>query len=131
MLFKNFCIGGYNKSKFITFLTECSNNGLFFGSPIVIMDNVRFHHCIDVTNYIENAGATIMFLPPYSPDLNPIENVFSTIKAKLNSIRPRANTKNALIENVALAIGKLDNNFNNYYDSFWKKVNAIINRIME
>ena len=47
---------------------------------IVLMDNVRFHHCSDVIAAIESAGALVHFLPPYSPDLDPAEEVFSKVK---------------------------------------------------
>lgn len=49
---------------------------------VVIMDNAAIHHVDSVTDLIENqAGAHLLFLPPYSPDLNPIEEVFSQVKA--------------------------------------------------
>ena len=49
---------------------------------VVIMDNASIHHVHGVTDLIENqAGARLLFLPPYSPDLNPIEEVFGQVKA--------------------------------------------------
>ena len=45
------------------------------------MDNCSVHHIDTVTDMIHNCGALICFLPPYSPDLNPIEFVFSNVKA--------------------------------------------------
>ncbi len=45
------------------------------------MDNCSVHHIDTVTDMIPNCGALIRFLPPYSPDLNPIEFVFSKVKA--------------------------------------------------
>lgn len=50
---------------------------------IVIMDNLPVHKVPAVRRAIEAAGAQLLFLPPYSPDLNPIEMVFSQMKAKL------------------------------------------------
>ena len=48
---------------------------------VVIIDNASIHHVEGVMNLIENqAGARLIFLPPYSPDLNPIEEVFSQVK---------------------------------------------------
>ena len=52
-------------------------------------------------------GVEIVFLPPYSPDLNPIENVFGEIKSKLNKIRPRANDKKGLIKNIKKSMCQL------------------------
>ena len=48
---------------------------------VVIMDNASIHHVEEVINLIEvHAGARILFLPPYSPDLNPAEGIFSQVK---------------------------------------------------
>ena len=47
---------------------------------IVVLDNLGSHKGKAVRNMIRNAGAHLMFLPPYSPDLNPIEQVFAKIK---------------------------------------------------
>lgn len=47
---------------------------------VVIMDNAAFHKSEQTKQIIENTGAELLFLPPYSPDLNPIENSFGTIK---------------------------------------------------
>lgn len=55
---------------------------------IVIMDNLSSHKRKDALESIEKAGASISFLPPYSPELNPIENVFSKIKQLIRGGRP-------------------------------------------
>lgn len=52
---------------------------------IVIMDNLPAHKPAGVREAIERAGATLSFLPPYSPDFNPIENAFSKLKAILRA----------------------------------------------
>ena len=49
---------------------------------VVIMDNARLHKTPDTRELIETAGAELMFLPPYSPDYNPIEHDFANIKRK-------------------------------------------------
>lgn len=56
---------------------------------IVIMDNLSSHKVIGVKEAIEAAGATLMFLPPYSPDFNPIEQVFAKLKALLRKANER------------------------------------------
>jgi len=56
---------------------------------IVIMDNVKFHLQARIKETIESVGAKIIFLPPYSPDLNPIENMWSKIKNTLRKLAPR------------------------------------------
>jgi transposase len=56
---------------------------------IVVMDNLSSHKRVEVRTAIESAGATLRYLPPYSPDLNPIENIFSKPKAKLRAAEKR------------------------------------------
>jgi transposase len=46
----------------------------------VIMDNASFHKSVKVRQLIEATGATLLYLPPYSPDLNPIEHVWANLK---------------------------------------------------
>ena len=52
---------------------------------VVIMDNLRFHKVAGIREAIEAAGASVLFLPPYSPDLNPIEKVSAKLKALLRA----------------------------------------------
>ena len=47
---------------------------------IVIMDNAAFHKSTKVKNLIESVGCKLVFLPPYSPDLNPIEKFWANMK---------------------------------------------------
>lgn len=56
---------------------------------IVIMDNLSSHKGAGVQRAIEAADARIVYLPPYSPDLNPIENAFSKLKALLRKAAER------------------------------------------
>ncbi len=55
----------------------------------VIMDNLTTHHCIDVEPLIRSAGATPLYLPPYSPDFDPIEKMWSKMKSVLCRQRVR------------------------------------------
>jgi transposase len=63
---------------------------------IVVMDNLSVHKSKRVERLIEEAGATLLFLPPYSPDFNPIEEAFSKVKSILRKATSR--TKEALLE---------------------------------
>ena len=56
---------------------------------IVIMDNLRVHKVAGVRQAIEEKGASVLYLPPYSPDLNPIEMLWSKIKAFLREQKAR------------------------------------------
>jgi transposase len=68
---------------------------------VVIMDNLSSHKGPRVRELIEAAGAELRYLPPYSPDFNPIENAFSKLKALLRKVAART------IEALWTAIGEL------------------------
>ena len=53
---------------------------------IVILDNCTIHHVSEVIKSIEDIGALLIFLPPYSPDYNPIEELFSKLKYNLRHL---------------------------------------------
>jgi transposase len=57
---------------------------------IVVMDNLGSHKSAGVRKAIEAAGATLLYLPPYSPDFNPIEKAFSKLKALLRKAAERS-----------------------------------------
>jgi transposase len=54
------------------------------------MDNSKAHKVDGVKALIESAGAALLYLPPYSPDLNPIEQMWSKIKAFLRKVKARS-----------------------------------------
>ena len=53
---------------------------------IVILDNCTIHHIVEVSRMINEIRALVIYLPPYSPDLNPIELLFSKVKTAIKSI---------------------------------------------
>jgi transposase len=69
---------------------------------VVVLDNLAVHKQPEVRAAIERAGARLRFLPPYSPDFNPIEQVFAKLKAFLRAVRPR--TFDQVCELVAIAL---------------------------
>jgi transposase len=69
---------------------------------VVVMDNLSSHKIKGVRRLIKKAGAGVLFLPPYSPDLNPIEKAWSKLKQILRSAKAR--TKEALEKAIAEAI---------------------------
>ncbi len=69
---------------------------------IVVMDNLPAHKVSGVRTAIEAAGARLLFLPPYSPDFNPIEMAFSKLKARLR--KEAARTISQLWDAIAEAI---------------------------
>ena len=74
---------------FRTYVERCLVPTLAPGD-IVIMDNLPAHKVSGVRQAIEAAGAVLLYLPPYSPDLNPIEQLFAKLKALLRKAAERA-----------------------------------------
>lgn len=80
--------GTINGERFTEFVTNCLLSVLmpFNGvNPfsVVIMDNATIHHVDSVVSLIQGIGSRLIFLPPYSPDLNPLEPVFGKVKSIL------------------------------------------------
>ena len=80
--------GAIDGERFIGFMKTRIVTALKPGDHVV-MDNVRFHHIAPVRQIIEATGAMLTYLPPYSPELNPIEEVFSVVKSKIKRSQPR------------------------------------------
>lgn len=69
---------------------------------IVVMDNLSVHKSKRVERLVEGAGCELLFLPPYSPDMNPIEEAFSKVKGILR--KAKARTREALVEATGHAL---------------------------
>ncbi len=69
---------------------------------IVVLDNLGAHKSERARKLLEERGCQLLFLPPYSPDFNPIEEAFSKIKGALR--KAQARTREALIEALGIAI---------------------------
>jgi len=72
---------------------------------IVVLDNLSAHKAPDIGERIENVGAELWYLPPYSPDLNPIEMMWSKVKADLRHAAAR--TEENLYEAVKHALAAI------------------------
>ena len=72
---------------------------------LVVMDNLSSHKSQAAVDIIESTGADVIYLPPYSPDLNPIEQVFSKLKQLIRARKPRAFTE--IIDATAEAIPRI------------------------
>lgn len=72
---------------------------------VVILDNLQPHKPQQVREMIEAAGAELLYLPPYSPDFNPIENMWSKVKQHLRSAAAR--TFDALLEAIDAGLGSI------------------------
>ncbi|MFD2405766.1 IS630 family transposase [Azorhizophilus paspali] len=80
--------GAMNGPAFLAYVEQVLVPELTPGA-IVVMDNLPAHKVAGVRQAIEGAGATLRYLPPYSPDLNPIERAFSKLKALLRKAAAR------------------------------------------
>ena len=96
--------GPINGTSFRAYIEQFLLPTLSFGD-IVIMDNLGSHKGQAVRDLIRSAGAKLFFLPRYSPDLNPIEQVFAKLKTLLRKTDPRT------IETTWRQIGALLDNF--------------------
>ena len=85
--------GAVNADSFESFVRRVLVPALSPGD-VVVMDNLSSHKGVKVRELIETAEAGLLYLPPYSPDLNPIENAFSKLKRLLRSAGHR--TREAL-----------------------------------
>ena len=85
--------GPINRHAFETYVARVLVPELRPGD-LVVMDNLSSHKVRRVRKLIEAAGASLRYLPPYSPDLNPIEQVFAKLKALLR--KAAARTRDAL-----------------------------------
>lgn len=82
--------GGVDSTAFQSFLDmELASKLLPFNGvnprSVVIMDNASIHHADKVVESLEDLGVLVYFLPPYSPDLNPIEELFSKVKQEMRA----------------------------------------------
>jgi transposase len=81
-----FCFkGSCNTQVFNTWVEKCLVPSLKPGQ-VVVMDNASFHKSSKTRKLIESAGCKLVFLPPYSPDLNPIEKLWASLKSTLSRI---------------------------------------------
>jgi transposase len=96
--------GALNGELFKAYISQCLAPTLHKGD-IVIMDNLTSHKVKGVLDPIIAAGASVIYLPPYSPDFNPIELMWSKMKAYLRKIKAR--TEELLESAIADALGHI------------------------
>jgi hypothetical protein len=86
LIHKQINLKNTNAAKFKEFLTDLFEilNNQEYEHCWIVMDNVRFHKTAEIQTFIESKGHLPVYLPPYSPMLNPIESLFSKVK---NTVR--------------------------------------------
>ena len=99
--------GAADTAAFVTYIDQVLCPTLKQGD-LVVMDNLSVHKSPEVLKLVESVGAEVRFLPAYSPDLNPIEKMWSKIKALLRSAEAR--TPQELDEAISQAFSKITAN---------------------
>lgn len=97
--------GTLNTPRMVEFIDNHLGPALREGD-IVVMDGLSVHKTAEVRNAIEWYGGSVLILPPYSPDLNPIEHLWSTLKARIRALGTASWRE--LVDLVATTWGKLD-----------------------
>ena len=93
--------GALDGEMFKGYLENCLAPTLKKGD-VVIMDNLSSHKVKGLEEVVKERGARIEYLPPYSPDLNPVENMWSKVKSHLRQVKERC--KDVLIDAVGVAL---------------------------
>ena len=96
--------GAADTAAFVTYIEQVLCPTLKPGD-IVVMDNLSVHKSPEVERLVRSVGAEVRFLPAYSPDLNPIEKMWSKIKNVLRSLEAR--TPEQLGEAISIAFSKV------------------------
>jgi transposase len=93
--------GALNGEMFEEYVRKCLAPTLKNGD-IVVMDNLSSHKREGLKEIVEEVGAKIEYLPAYSPDFNPVENMWSKLKSQLRKVKERS--KDVLFEAVGAAL---------------------------
>jgi transposase len=96
--------GAINGEYFLAYVEQVLVPTLRVGD-VVVMDNLSSHKVAGVREAIESVGAKVLYLPPYSPDLNPIENAFAKLKTLVRKAKLRT------VEELWDKLGKLTDVF--------------------
>ncbi|KAG0441305.1 hypothetical protein DMUE_1150 [Dictyocoela muelleri] len=88
--------GSFTSEMFCNFLQGCVTRRTITNDTLIIMDNASIHHIRHVKETLDINEVPLKYLPAYSLDFNPIENVFSILKSKVSSRRPVANDRETL-----------------------------------
>ncbi|KAF7685990.1 hypothetical protein CDIK_3262 [Cucumispora dikerogammari] len=108
--------GSFNSVSLVEFLRDSKDKKLF-ANKTVLMDNVRFHKSTETLSYLTSNRISHFYLPPYSPELNPIEEVFSALKNRYYSVRPRPSSLVGVVSAIEWVINSIssDLDFSAFY----------------
>ena len=108
----NIVDGAYNGNLFINFIIDKLVPYFAINrDSILILDNARFHHRQDVLLCLNQNSIFYKFLPAYSPQLNPIEEFFSSLKSRYNALSPRPNNRASVKTEIRNTLGNINYSF--------------------
>ena len=121
----------FNRIDFVDFLADLvhRHQPLLRGETVLVMDNARIHNSVDVINFLEDNSIRFMSLPPYSPELNPIELFFGAVKAayrKDGPARTRTEMKRPIRDTFTIVGADVD--MTRYYTHMRQFVAKAMNR---
>jgi len=121
--------GAFEGKSFIEFIVN-KLSPHFSANPndVLVMDNCSFHHRKDVINFLNVNNVNYRFLPPYSPQLSPIEEYFSHFKAVLASIHPRPGNRDVLKDRIRRTLDNDQIDFSCWYNNMRKYVEKALAR---
>lgn len=93
---------------------------------IVVMDNCRFHHRKDVLDLLTDRGIGHRFLPPYSPQLNPIEEYFSSLKSRISSFMTTMISRDDIVFMIEDLLLQEDSDFTGWFRHMRKYVDKAL-----
>ena len=120
--------GAFNAEHFCAFINQLSfdTKALNLEKSVLIMDNVKFHKTTAVKDVITEKGFNLQYLPPYSPFLNPLENMFSKWKEFTKRQRPNNEAELMIaIENGKNTVSAAD--CNGFYKNMLKYIRRCVN----
>ena len=109
--------GAWDSESFCSFVKETLAPALIgtVSSPVLVMDNCPFHKSLAVADELSRNNISVVFLPPYSPQLNPIEEFFSMIKRNFYSCGTRPKNQTEIMSKVDETLQGLDLDFTGFY----------------
>ena len=108
IIYSETVVGAFNGIVFKKFIINALGSRNLKAEDFLIMDNASIHKIAPVRELLTQNGVTVKFLPAYSPQFNPIENVLGYIKSKCNNFRPKAKTQKELLCHIDRAIAEFN-----------------------
>ena len=124
-------VGAFNGIVFKQFIINALGSRNLKEGDVLIRNNASIHKIAPVRELLSQNKVTVKFFHPYSPQFNPIENVFVYIKSKSNNFRPKAKTQEELLCHIDRAIAEFnqieESVIRNYFQRWRRNLNFALN----